>query len=43
MLVIQMYSQLNSYLKDQEFILFLPLIVFKILLKLPCLFLVAIA
>ena len=38
-----MNSQLNLYLKDQEFILFLPLIVFKILLKLPCLFLVAIA
>ena len=43
MLVIQIYSQLNSYLKDQEFILFLPLIVFKIFLQLPSLFLVTIA
>ena len=42
-----MNSQLNLYLKDEEFILFLPLIAFKILLQLPylflCLFSVAIA
>ena len=43
MLVIQIYSQLNSYLKDQEFILFLPLIVFKTFLQLPCLVLGTIA